>query len=60
MVTVLEEGQNLFAFLFFVVGIPFFQAALDAIPFGLALVILLTALFVHGQVAVGIGDRFLA
>jgi hypothetical protein len=41
------------------VGITFFQAAFDAIPLGIAFVILFASLFIDGQVAVGIGDRLL-
>jgi hypothetical protein len=56
----LEKGQYLFTLLFFILGIALFQAAVNAIALGFPLVVLFTALFIDCQVAVGIGDDFLA
>jgi hypothetical protein len=56
----LEKGQNLFAFLFFIVGIAFFQAALEAVALGVPVLVLFPVLFIDGQVAVGVGDGVLA
>ena len=52
---ILKEGQYLFAFLFFIMGITLFQAALNAIALGIALFILFPVLFINRQVAVRIG-----
>jgi hypothetical protein len=56
----LEKGQYPLAFLFFIVGVTLFEAALDAVAFGLALLVLDAALFIDGQVAVGVGDGLAA
>jgi hypothetical protein len=58
--TGLEKGQYPFTFLFFIVGIPLLQAALDAITPGLTLIILDAVLFVDSQIAVGVGDGITA
>jgi hypothetical protein len=56
----LEKGQYFFAFLFLIMGVALFQAALDAVAPGLALLVLDAVLFVDGQIAVGIGDGLAA
>ena len=49
-----KESQYLLTFLFFIMGIAFFQAALNAIAPSIAFFVLNPILFIDGQIAVGI------
>jgi hypothetical protein len=55
-ILLLKEGQYLFAFLFFIVCVTQFQAALQAVPLIVSFLVLFPVLLVHCQVPVRIRD----
>jgi hypothetical protein len=52
--SILKEGQDFFAFFFFVMSVPFLEAARQAEAFGIAFLVLFVALHVHGEISIGI------